>query len=375
MKKYKIKSSVKISLLIIILLIIIFSITNINTSKSYSLEYNINNYDINENYDKQKKLYYYEIKHNDVKYNFIFKSNYIKEKKLINEINEYTEEEYTCLTIKSDYVESIPLCSKDNKLIDYHLINKELKEELKEYYKEEETIEEKIDNYKIYNKQDMLIWNYKGFNYIKDNKIEKINIFKKDIYEIPLATQINEYIIIPDYEQDYNFNRIYILNLLTLEKEVWEIKYDISFQSYINGINDKSIFLTDTKNEIQYELVPHKKKMRIVGKKRKDGVIYVKGVEERVSISDLVEKNKYFTSTNPYVYTLKDNKLYLSYNDSNITTLITEDIDKIAYINNDTIFYYRKNTLYKFNLKYGENKVIEYEEWNYNNTNPIFINN
>lgn len=375
MKKYKIKSSVKITILIIILLIIIFSITNINKSKSYSLEYNIKNYDISENYDNQKNIYYYEIKHNDIKYNFVFESDYIKEKKLINEINEYIEEEYTCLTIESDYVKSIPLCSKDNKLIDYHLVNKELKEELKEYYKEEKSIEEKIDKYKIYNKQDMLIWNYKGFNYIKDNKVEKINIFKKDIYEIPLATQINEYIIIPDYEQDYNFNRIYIINILTLEKETWDIKYDISFQSYINGINDKSIFLTDTKNEIQYELVPHKKKMRIVGKKRKDGIIYVKGIEERVSINNLVEKNKYFTSTNPYVYTLKDNKLYLSYNDSKISTLINEDIDKIAYVNNDTIFYYRKNTLYKFNLEYGENKIIEYEEWNYNNTNPIFINN
>ena len=46
MKKYKIKSSVKITLGLIILLIIIFSIKNINPSKSYSIEYNIKNYDI-----------------------------------------------------------------------------------------------------------------------------------------------------------------------------------------------------------------------------------------------------------------------------------------------------------------------------------------
>lgn len=375
MKKYKIKSSVKIILTLIILLIIIFSITKINTSKSYSLEYNIKKYDISENYDNEKNIYYYEIKHNDIKYNFIYESEYLKEKKLINKVDEHKDGEYECITIKSDYISSVPLCSKDSQLIDYHLISEDLQKELSEYFNEIKSNEKKLDNYTIYNSENILVWNYKGFNYIKDNKIEKINIFKKDIYEIPLATQINEYILIPDYEQDYNFNKIYILNLLTREIEEWDIKYDISFKSYVNGINDKSIFLTDTKNEIQYELVPHKKKMRIVGKKRNNGIIYNRGIEEKVSINDLVQQNTYFITTNPYIYTLKDRKLYLNYNDSKLSTLIMNDVDKIAYIEKDTIFYYKENILYKFNFKYGEIKIMEYAEWNYNNTNPIFIDN
>ena len=58
MKKYKIKNSVKIIFLIIVLLTIIFTISKCNTSKSYSLEYSVKKYDINENYDINKKLYY-----------------------------------------------------------------------------------------------------------------------------------------------------------------------------------------------------------------------------------------------------------------------------------------------------------------------------
>ena len=40
------------------------------------------------------------------------------------------------------------------------------------------------------------------------------------------------------------------------------MKYDISFQSRIVGVNNKSIFLVDEKNKEMYEIVPHKKKIR-----------------------------------------------------------------------------------------------------------------
>ena len=74
MKKYRIKNSVKIIGLIIILLIVIFTVTRCNTSKSYSLEYNIKKYDINENYDINQNIYYYEITKDNIKYNFIYES-------------------------------------------------------------------------------------------------------------------------------------------------------------------------------------------------------------------------------------------------------------------------------------------------------------
>ena len=86
MKKYRIKNSVKIIGLIIILLIIIFTVTRCNTSKSYSLEYNIKKYDISENYDINKELYYYEISKDNIKYNFIYKSEHLEETKLIKNI-------------------------------------------------------------------------------------------------------------------------------------------------------------------------------------------------------------------------------------------------------------------------------------------------
>ena len=49
--------------------------------------------------------------------------------KLIKGIKEYESGSYKCITVTSNYVDTKPLCSKDGNLIDYHLVNKELKEE------------------------------------------------------------------------------------------------------------------------------------------------------------------------------------------------------------------------------------------------------
>lgn len=377
MKKYKIKNSVKIiAILIILLLIIIIFLSSCDTSKSYSLEYNIDQYDISENYDINRNLYYYQITSNNKKYDFVYKSELLEDNRLLKKIKEYSNGDDTCITIKSDFIKTTPLCTRKSNQISYHLVNEKLKKELSDYYKSKESINKKINNYTLYSNENILIWNYKGFNYIKNKKNTNIKLFKEDIYEISAATHINEYILIPNYEQKYNFNELYIINLKTLKVDKWEINYDISFNCYINGVNDKSVFLTDIKNEIQYELVPHKKKMRIVGKKNKDGIVYIDGKEEKISMNELLKNDIHFTSSNPYKYILEKNNIYLSYADSKLKTKITDKkVDKIIAVKDKNVYYLIDNILYKYDSEYGETKVIEYEEWQYNDINPIFINN
>ena len=226
-KKYKLKKSAIVILVLFILLIValILFIISLFKTKSYSLEYNIDKYEINENYDNKDKYYYYEITTDKITYEFIHNSEYHKEKQLIKEVKEYNDGDYTCLKVESDYITTYPLCSYKNQLIDYHLTSETLQDKLSEYYKTPKVIDKKHDNYTIYNNNlDLLVWSYKGFNYISEDKIKFIKIFDKDIYEIPLATKINNYILIPDYEQEHNFNKVYILNLETLKVEKWKLK-------------------------------------------------------------------------------------------------------------------------------------------------------
>ena len=203
-----------------------------------------------------------------------------------------------------------------------------------------------------------------------------INIFKDDIYEIPLATKINNYIFIPDYEQKYNFNKAYIINLETQEVEEWKLKYEISFDSYILGTNDRSIYLIDKKNRKEYEIVPEKQKMRTLAKANQKGTLYKGDTIYKESMNKLVTKEYSFTYNNLYNFTSINNILYLQYLDSSIKVkLSNQEITSIVHTSKDNVYYLINDTLYRYNLKYGETKIMKYQEWNINYKNLIFINN
>ena len=375
-KKYRLKKSAITILVIFIFLIALFIILSLFSSKSYSVEYNIFNYEISENYDKERKIYYFEITNKPITYSFIYEKEYLKEKKIIKDIKEYKETDYTCITIESRLINLYPLCNHKNEIIDYHLVPDSLQDKISEYIKTPSTTDKKEGHYEIYNnEEELLVWSYKGFKYIKNDKIEEINIFKDDIYEIPLATKINNYLFVPDYEQKYNFNKAYVIDLETNEVKTWKLKYEISFDSYILGTNDISIYLIDKKNKIEYELVPSKQKMRILATKYKQGTLYNKGIIQKEPMTKLVTKEYSFTYDKNYNYTLKDNKLYLSNLDSPIKTRVSNlEIQDIIYSYNDNVFFLVEDTLYRYNLKYGETKIMKYSEWSINYKNLIFIN-
>lgn len=373
-RKYRI-DRLLICFIAILFLIICLSVFIINLfkTKSYSLEYKIRKISINENYDKHEKIYYYKITYNSLSYDFIYESNYIKERKLINGIKEYNEDNQTCLIIESKYFTVNPLCSIDNNLVDYHLISKKLYNKIEKYTKETTSTKLNLSNYEIYNTEDTkVLWNYKGINIIKGDHLETIKIFKKDFYDVPLSTLINNYFIVANYEQNYNYNSIYVIDIDTYEMSKWELDDEISFDSYILGTNDKSVYIVDKKNKKEYELVPHKQKMRTVSSS--NGIIYEDGEEKNISMDTLVSQKYSFKDKNHYNYKIIDNTLYLSITDSDIITKVSNNIvDSIVSINKDNVFYLVGTTLYRYNLTYGEVKIMSYSEWEYNNTNVIFI--
>ena len=377
-KKYKLKKSAIIFLIIILVLIIavIAFIFHMFKLKSYSLEYNIDDFDISENFDEKGNFYYYEIKDDNIKYSFIDQKEYQKEKRLIKGINKYNYEGYQCLTIESSIISSIPLCSYKEEQISFNIVPQELQEKVNNKIPEINYKNTKYENYTIYTDNNkILIWSYKGFNYINNDDVKFIKLFDKDVYDIPLATKINNYIVIPDYTQLYNFNRVYLINLNNGKTDIWELDKEISYDSYVLGINDKSIFIIDKKSSIEYELVPHRKKMRIVASGDGVGVIYDNGEKKSITLNKLVTKEQTFIYKNLYHYSLKDNTLYLSYLDKdNRIKVSNNEVKEIVYVNNDNVYYLVEDTLYKYNILEGEIKLVTYREWNFNYKNLIFIN-
>lgn len=373
MHKYKLRKKVIIiPIIVLILILILILIFSKNKNNSYSVEYNIDNYKINESYDQEYLSYYFEVEYNNKKYPFIFPNNRLKDKKIIQDVEYIEKDNISCLNIISNYFETMPLCYNNNTLQDFGLTDLE---ELNNYRKNISTIDKELNNYIIYDDNiNILIWNYKGFNYIKNTQINEIKLFNKDIYEIPFYMSLNNYILIPDYEQEYTFNLIYVIDTDTMSISKWNIDYNISFNSIVLGTNNKSIFILDKQNQKEYELVPHKEKIRIVSSKTK-GIIYEYDKSKKVSINSLINNNSYFKYYNKYNYELINNSLYLSYMDFNLKYKITkQSVDKIVFINNESVYYISKDKLYGYNPFQGEYLIMSYNEFIYNKNIPIYIN-
>ena len=264
----KIKQYKKLIFIVAILVILCCFFYLVFKNKSYELTYVINNIEINEKFDQKNQIYQFIFKKDDKEYISIFKNKYIHQKKLIKSIEIKENEITTCIIPKGKKLDYYPLCYENNELISYHqLQTKDLIPP--EYY---QNIESKNDNYNkiqinYLNNKKFFIWNYKGFDIISNKKNKTINIFDNDIYNIPLSSKNNNYILLADYNSKYKFNKFFIIN--SKNNKIKEIITDkeLSFDSYILGNYKEKIYFMDKKNKKEYEINPQKLKLENISKK------------------------------------------------------------------------------------------------------------
>jgi hypothetical protein len=354
----------------LIILVIILSITNYY--HNYQIKYVTNQFKIMEEYNWSKKEYYFNFQNDELTFDYYVPAKKKLTKHLVQTITVYNEDNDTCLIPQIKDLKSIPLCYEDNEVIEYHLVNAKMQEDLASFYLDNNSTSKMHDNITINNlvNHAYLVWNYQNFIYLNNDESKEIKLFKNDHYAIPLATVFNNHLVIPNYDMEYNFNQLYLLNLTNLKISTWDIPYDISFESYILGAYNKSIFLVDTKNKIEYELVPQRQKIRIVGTISHDGIIYDNGYQN-ISLNKLTQNKLNFNYNYSQNYLIKDNQLYLE-TPNNFLKIATSKVNKIIFSNGYEVYYLVNNSLYYYNVYTGNIKVMSAFEWNFNNDNIIF---
>ena len=70
----------------------------------------------------------------------------------------------------------------------------------------------------------VFVWNYRGFSVIDSQSDSEISLFSKDIYQPSLISRVKSYLIIPDYEQEYFFNRVYIVDMKTKKTTISDLE-------------------------------------------------------------------------------------------------------------------------------------------------------
>ena len=387
-------------------------------SKGYEIEYILkdknNEYKIKEKYTKNVKgeidnyLITINTDNNIYSYQIYDKLN---DKKNIEEIKYYKDDNVECILplFQNQQIIFDITCSYDNNLMYYHNMKKkdekllDFVESLNDIYDENKFIDNSFKETKeglytisednIVEDHYIALTNYQGLITINTkNKISNINIFEVDKYSREISTFVDNYYIVADYSKNYEFDKFYIVNLKNNSIQTIKYNYKISFDSYIQGVVNKCVYIFDPDNKIQYEIDLEKLTINEIGDI--DGIKYYEnGSWSTVGINEAIEKELTFNQDNyrdklddgtvvdrvgnnlsGYIYTYKKNedKTYSMYISNIVTPKIKnylfdiDNLDNIIYIN-DYVYFKDGNSIKYYNEKIGIKNLITSEEILFNN--------
>ncbi|MEG1558644.1 MAG: hypothetical protein RR228_01190 [Bacilli bacterium] len=346
----------------------------------YEIKYNINDFTIKETYNN--KRYYFEIK-KDKLYNFEVYCNKKISKKLIKDIKVINNNSYYCVHPIIKNTKTYPICYDSNKLISYYLIkDKEINkyvDSLSISYKEETPSNEKLHYYNsLSNKTYISLFTYNGFYTMNDKTIKFTKVFNNDVYDNKLSYQLKNNIIMPSYDEKYEFSNMYIFNMIDQKVHQIETKFIISYDAYYAGSYKNNVYLFDNKYNNLYRINTIKKEITLVGSEDKGYIKIYNNKEVKARLNDYkVDKIKYENLLlSNYEFTKYDS-LYFNYKDNpSIKTIMYNKNDiKIIKEYKSKVYFIDKETLYEFNPTNGLKHLLSYYEFNFNNKNNIFIYN
>lgn len=363
-------------LITVVILIFIYYLYQINLPRSYTLSYKMSDYFIEENYEKEKKIYTIIIDYKKKKYPLTLMDNYDKNRKIVDKIDYVNINDEKCLTVLIQNIK-YPICYDKEDLKDFRLLSEDIKEVYQDMtINHSNIITDTYKNINIYNYFDkkIYIWNYKGYDFINKKNNRTFNLISKEDYYNSLTYFNDKYIITPNYDTEYYFDEYFVLDIINNELSSIKLDNDISYSTYYQGEVKKNIYLVDKKNKKQYKLNIKKEDLKTVGTEKKLGVTYNKSKNkwESISLNKLVNKEHKFSNELLYDYQIINNKLYLLI--GNYKILISNNkVKAIVHTNNEEVFYIVEDVLYAFSPHAGEVKLIENNEWNFNYTDKIYI--
>ena len=331
----------------------------------YIKEYNVDKYNIKESYDTKSKKYQFIITSNNELYVYEINNKYNRNRALIDNIKIYKNKEEICILPESKKINFYPLCNKDKEIYSYNL--SKIKTDFK--YLTIKNIKEKFENLEInyLNNNAYLLFNYRGFLYINKDKKNNIQLFNKDVYNLELVFQTDNYLVIPDYNQNFYFDKLFVININTGKVTDIKLEEKLSFEGIFLGEYKGWIYYLDKKEKKEYKINIKNNKLVQV-----DFVILKNGKLEEFTYNKILNNDLTFDNKKLNQFIISDNILYKNIEKTKIK-VSNNNITKIIKEVNDTVYYLSDNNLYMYNDYYGEVLLISNFEWNFNNTNMIFF--
>ena len=377
---------------------------------SHSISYSVGEkevFKIDEDYVKNSNNDYYLIKvTNKDNKEFVFDVNNIfnKQKQIVENVSTYEENGWYCISLifSNKRLSSAPLCEKGGTVFSYNYVKNNLKLEdfvsklpnfecNKEFINESETSNNgnssiMINRGYLDDNEIMVLYNYKNLKVLSNETGIDITFSNEDNYKNTLGRRVGNYYIIPKYTSSASLKEYIKFDYDSSIKTIVSFKTDLSKQStFVNGVYNDKLYLFDKSTLTQYEIDPESESVVITGNKDNDAFAVINGEETSISVYEMNEKNLTFTFDNGMyknikhdsiiiydsfaIYTFNGNiyKVYSKYINNPIL-LLNEPAAKEIKANNDSIFYIKDDTLFKYN-KFGNFIIAKSNEFRYNYEN------
>ena len=347
---------------LVVCLILLFSIFIFFYFREYSyeLEYEVNDIAVSERYDKDLSAYNFKINYNDKIYELISLEEYTNKRKLIEDITVSEEDDEICLSFTSNSLNLYSICSNSN---GFYMANTTDQADF--------VSNDSYENIRINELDDKtyLLWNYHDFIYLKNNTKEKLTLFSKDIYNLSLIYAYDNYLLIPDYEQDYLFDKIYVIDANRARVNSINLRFDVYFDSYFLGNDEDDVYIYDLRENQEFYIDLNKEEIYT-----SKNQILVDGNWEDITNQTFQNERPTFSETNPFTIYLKDSNLYMQLLDGeNEILLSNREVSEIIKVDDLNVYYISGDILYKYNPYTKEEAILQYSEWNFNHNNMVFI--
>ncbi len=373
----------------------------------YSISHEGKVYHIKEEFLKEDKNHYYNFEvtdENSRKYIFYYNKNYNKQNKILYDIESYQENNIHCIlpVFKDKEVGSI-ICNQNGELLSSTYLKQagltfdnwygSLKSKGYVFDDSGDDIvsQEHVTLYNHFPKDyKITLWSYRGLYILSENTVKKLDVLDNDYYENTLGTLVGNYYIVADTDQQFSYNRFYMINVLNETKDFVETDVEISKDSYFLGTIDDQIYILDRDKKLEYTFHTKTKKIKEIGSVSSNAKMYYNGKFESKDINivsnnkevfqmnkivkeldDLYHPKEIKESGDKYFFVTNDNRVYYVMKDNLETkVLLFQDANlHDLKVIDDNLFFISGQDIIWYSVKSGYRRIVTHNELLYNNKN------
>ena len=372
----------------------------------YILSQGSNTYTVKENFEKIKKKHYYYFEVLDKsknKFVFYYNEDYKKKKKVLEQVEIYKENDVYCMApiFKNHRLGGI-VCRRNNELVSYDYLRREglvissFEENLQKKgytldYNDVVSKNDKITVYQHFPKNySLALWNYRGLHIVTQDHIKSLDILDDDHYENTLGILVGKYYVVADTDQNFEYDRLYIVDVLNESKDFVDLDVHISKDSYFMGVVGDDIYILDRDQKKQYTFNIKTRKLNEIGNKDANASVYSQGKFQEENIYTVSSSKKMFDmnlkvdeleklyhpkfireSIHKYYFVTEDGKVYYTMKDDLKTkVLLFQDFSLEEFkLVEDDLFFVSGDHIVMYNFNSGYHKIVTHSELLYNHKN------